>query len=508
MFLSDFRLAVNPGYNPEIILIQYAIIFRTARKISSDMKYLLFLVHFSLIALTVNSQNSIPNGNFENWAVKIYNYPRNYPRTSNIDAFLKHINYFNVVRTTDRFHGNYAIRLSTLASSSDTSSAYVFNVTKDGDIFTNLGIPYTQIPTGIRGYYKYNSITEDSGLVITAFWKGGNIINSYFFKLGGKHTSYSLFNFKYNPLFLQIPDSIILGFTSSDIISSKPKPGSTLSLDSLSFTGVTSQPLQLNGDFESWSNDTLYSLDVWNSNLQGIHRTRDSYNGSYAVELKTYLGYENNVITSIAGRISNGNYSNTCNCMTGGIPFNSKKDALIFHYKYSPMVTIDNAEVSLTFKKNGLQIGGENVKLQPSASYKYVEIPFDLPSVPDTLILDIRSSLQENKAVSFAGASFKIDQLNFKSQNLVSHIKETGKKIDIQVYPNPTDGQFTLQLPENSVNLMTMEITIINLKGQIILRDRIKNLKTDFDLSVYPGGLYFIILKNTQSIQTFKITKY
>jgi hypothetical protein len=478
-------------------------------KVRNDMKDHLFLIFFSLLTLTVNSQSYVSNGNFENWILNTYYYPQNYPNNSNIETFLNKNLSFNVIRTTDRFHGAYAVKLSTTASSTDTAVAYLANIPKNEGVQKNFGIPYNEIPTGLRGYYKYNVETADSGLIIIAFSKGGNIIESYFFKLGGIHNSYTPFDFKFKPQLSQIPDSIIFGVTSSNIFASKPIPGSTLFLDSLSFSGVTSQPVLFNGDFESWLNETLYSLTSWHSDKEGIKRTTDSFNGIYAVELKTYLGYENNLPAAIPGRVSTGYYSKSGDCLIGGYPCSIKKDALVFYYKYFPVVSTDSAEVVLSFKKNGLVIGGVYTKLQPSASYKYAEVPFDLPSAPDTMIVSIQSSLKKNKAVTYVGAVLKIDELNFKSQNLATAvINNNDKKNDIQIYPNPTSGKFTLQIFESSFNLTSWEITVKNITGQNILKCRIKSQKTDHDISAYPAGPYFILINHDQSIHTVKIIKY
>jgi hypothetical protein len=126
------------------------------------MKRNLLLLTFVLFVSISNAQNSLPNGNFEDWNSGTYNYPENYPYTSNRETFFRYYMPFNEVRTTDAYHGTYAVEVSTLAAVSNTSGGYFVNSPNtDGDNWHG-GIPYTEIPVGIRGYYKYNIATADS----------------------------------------------------------------------------------------------------------------------------------------------------------------------------------------------------------------------------------------------------------------------------------------------------------------------------------------------------------
>jgi hypothetical protein len=177
------------------------------------MKKLLLLMSFAFVAVYSDAQTSVPNGNFENWSAGTYNYPQYYPFNSNKENFTRFKIPFNVERTTDVFHGAFAVKVFTNASSTDTSGGYFVNSKATDGPNWHGGVPYTQMPKGIRGYYKYNVATADSGLIVASFNKGGNSIGTYFYTIGGVKSTYTLFNFTFNPPLSQVPDSVIIGAT-------------------------------------------------------------------------------------------------------------------------------------------------------------------------------------------------------------------------------------------------------------------------------------------------------
>ncbi len=389
-------------------------------------KYLLILslIIFRFLT-TINGQTHIPNGNFENWSSVTYDNPQNYPYTSNNDAYMRGT-AFNLVKSTDAYHGTYAIQISTVVSNNGPAIGYFLNANpNNGDPSTwTGGIPYNQSPTGLRGYFKYNVASADSATIILIFRKSGSAIGSYYYKIGGLHTTYTLFDINFSQLLPQTPDSVIFGFVSSDVFSGgNGVVGSTLLVDSISFKGVNNQPALFDGDFENWQqSQTPYTLINWNSNSNynsdGVIRTTDALFGNYAVEIKTYLGQRNNQPSAQSGQISNGYYPQNCNgnCNEqGGIPFSNKIDTFAFYYKYVPANPLDFGSINLTFKKNGNQFDGRYIQLQATSGYQYMEIPFNLWQTPDTVIIDMQSSNWNDTLVSFVGASLKIDKIHFKT---------------------------------------------------------------------------------------------
>jgi hypothetical protein len=407
------------------------------------MKKHILLLSLVVISITMHGQ-TILNRNFETWNLGTYSYPLNYPYTSSNEkayVFLENSASSNVVKTTSAYHGTYGVELSTKVVGTDTIGGYFlnFNPNNSGSLSTfHGGMPYAQKPTGIRGYYKYNMATADSALILVAFSKAGTNIGSYYAKIGGVHTSFTLFNLTFSPALTETPDSVIFGAASSWSVINDGSgiPGSTLVIDSVSFTGVSVQPDLLNGDFESWQDTTFYTLDNWYSdeNGKGVYRTTDAVAGDYAVELKTFLGKMNDHKAARPGVIRTGYYSDNCNgnCTElGGYPFTNTKDTLAFYYKYTPSGN-DSAQVSLSFKSKGIIIGGSTKYLLASTAYQEVEIPFNLEQTPDSVIIDIQSSSYADTLVSFVGSDLIIDAIRFKSVSIT-------KTDPVITWPTPAD---------------------------------------------------------------------
>jgi len=382
------------------------------------MKTNLLLLAFAILALSAYAGDSIPNGNFETWTSTTIDNLTNYPYTSNENAINTN-QQANVVKTTDVYHGQTAIQLSTISTQYGSNLGYFLNAdSKQGNIslWTN-GMPYTEKPIGIRGYYKYNVATADSGMIIAIFRKNSSTIGTYMIRVGGIKDTYTLFNVPFVPALAQTPDSVIFGAVSSDFYkNNNGVPGSILKLDSVSFTGVSNQPTAMNGDFELWyQTQSPYIIAGWNEKDKqspGVFKTTDAKAGQAALQLTTTLGEQNGNPRAQPGYVSTGYYDSGCNCQKGGKAYSFQKDTLAFWYKYAPVST-DNAEVSLSFSKNGANIAWESQTLIASPNYQYIEKPFQIGQIPDTVIVQIQSSLWANRS-DICWFSFKNRQYVFQ----------------------------------------------------------------------------------------------
>jgi len=112
----------------------------------------------------------MPNPGFENWSAT---WPNNRPLNYNtIDTVGMH----SAFKTTDKFSGNYALKVMSL----DTMLFGIYNVKFPGvatfgrihlDGTVDKGIPFTEKPDNLRGYYKYLPTNTDTMNVIVYFWK-------------------------------------------------------------------------------------------------------------------------------------------------------------------------------------------------------------------------------------------------------------------------------------------------------------------------------------------------
>lgn len=463
------------------------------------MKNILCFLLLVLINL-INNNNPlkaqiIPNGSFENWITGNYELPVNYPFSSNPGTFLRCNAPFNVEKVADPYHGSFAMRLTTRGSGEEACFGYIINsTTGDNPLNFQGGFPYNQRPTGIRGYYKSSIPVGDSAYLLLIFKQAGNLIGFYETRFFGTKTNYTLFDYSFpTPLPLN-PDSVIIGITSSDVFNGTAINGSMIQLDSISFTGVASQPALMNGSFETWQNSTIYKPEgPWYFNEigefgEGMLRSTDAFAGSYALQLKTLP--QSDPLTGDPGSSPSQLGLGTIDCSgpsciaLGGIPFSKTKDTFTFRYKYLPSIGTDKAQVNLHFKKFGNIIGQAGVQLNAAASYTYLEIPFLLGQTPDSVIIQFASGDWSNTAPGFAGASLKIDSMVFKSDINTSVSDYVYQKF-VKIYPNPSHGLFILQ-----ADVKVSWIEVMNTSGQRVFAGAINKNRTEINLSQHPKGVY------------------
>lgn len=457
------------------------------------MKKKILLLIFVMFGAYLHAIDLIPNASFENWSSSTYENPTNYPFTSNLQSYFNQ-NQYNLVKTTDAYNGQYAVKLSTVETHYGSSMGYFINTDPDEGDNTNWtnGILYNEAPTGIRGYYKYNVENADSAMIMITFRKSGASIGDYVFKIGGNKTAYTLFDFQFEPALTEIPDSVIFGATSSDYMKyDGGVAGSVLYLDNVSFTGVSSQPALFNGDFEEWTSEqTPIKLDSWNKfewQQQGFTRTMDAKDGNYAIELTSFAGDEDDVARNEPGFLTNGYWDNNCGCNKGGIPYTNMIDTLTFWYKYMPMGN-DKAEISMQFKKNTQSIDWRNLELDASANYRYMEIPISLQQACDTVIINFISSLWNNKDISYVGSKLTLDKLQFKSQIVYTNLQTVSSGSNFEIYPTSTNGIFSIKNPEQTA--YTMEV-YSSTGAKISFK---QNTPNEINLSNQPTGMYIVRL--------------
>jgi hypothetical protein len=371
------------------------------------------------------------------------------------------------------------------------------------------GMPYNEKPSGITGYYKSDFKTPgDSAFILLVFSKNGVNIGSYFFMFGAiQKNAYAPFQFTLNPPLSQTPDSLIFGAVSSNILNETAFDGSMLQLDNVSFTGVTNQPLNLNGNFENWTSVDKESPNKWKvkTAVQDINpKTTDKYKGDYALKLissKWQDGSSSGIEESTA---STGHYTQTGN--EGGFPFTNYFDTISLWYKYT---TPGNSKGAMyfTIKKNGNIIGGKRVELDPwNNGFKYIEYAIDATwqGPPDTLIVSfssIRNDLDYSNLMN-NGATLIIDEVQLKSQKLNTGLPRNWFYNNVKVFPNPTKDIISISIPENEWEVNTYFI-VLNQLGQEIAQTHLNKPESQASLQgLKPGVYHYSIRTESKTLKT------
>lgn len=467
-----------------------------------------FTILLSLLSFWAFAQTTLPNGNFESWTAFPYQTPTGY-ESSNQEVYRSQLP-FNCVRSTDAYHGTYAVKLTTVNNTRDTMFGYMINTDAQDDPFSwHGGAPISGTPTAVRCYYKSDIKTGDTAMIFVAFSKNGQNIGTYMQTITGQQTAYTLLTLNLQPALSQAPDSVMFGAVSSNAMKEELGiPGSMLTLDSISMVGIATQPAALNGDFELWTDEIAETLNKWYSDdsreLTSI-KTNDAYKGNYAVVLSTRLEDEHGNYRIRGNRVSTGYYPRDCNpCdQMGGYPFTNQTDTISFWYKYTAK-NGSQAQAWVNTRKAGTNIWGNNLYLSASNSWQYAEIPIMNSQTPDTLVFEAQALRWEDSLLVYAGATLIIDEVQLKSQPLHTGLLRVSAGNNWKVYPNPVREFLILELPAGYS--LTHRVKLINTMGQTVLEQMTDGNTTRFDVrSLKPGIYLYAIEESGNLIHTGKI---
>jgi len=459
-------------------------------------KNLLSIALTCLITSAAVSQ-TVPNGSFENWTTTTYDVVQFYADQSANGRALQDIGQTVLSKVTDPYQGTYAVKLETKALGTTTVAGYFVDGSPSGSSAKG-GIPYSQQPTGLTGHFKCNIPAGDSAIVLVFFKKNGLTMpgGMYIKKFWGVQSTYASFTM---PISLSSPpDTIIIGAVSSDITISgfDGIPGSTFQLDSITFKGVVSQPVNMNGSFELWTTGALNTPNGWKVKGDSTNKGTPAYTGSYALKLEVV-----NYGSYVEGdQVTTGTWANPMNY--GGQPYTLMNDSLIGYYK---LVTTSNdtGYINLQGTKNfTMNVGMYGMPFTSTAVYKRFSMPINFSGVPDTLRVDIGAAKWPTNP-AWAGSKLYVDGLQLKSQPLSVPVIFTGENY-IGAYPNPSNGQFNL-VYDSDLN-EPVSLQVFNETGQLVLSQQLINrAKNKIDISSFGQGLYILKTEQQGRISTRRV---
>ena len=456
------------------------------------MKKKIYILVLSILSFSIKAQ--IPNASFENWTTSTYTVPLGW-RT-----------YGKITQAQPSTNGSYALKMERDLTNPNEPGAIIYG-NPEGNIFTG-GIPFNSRPDSLVANFKYDIAAGDSAWVLCFFKKNGIFISEDMYYLKGSNpSSFQRKSYKINYNSSDTPDSLIIGFTSTNPDANYQ--GGYVIIDDIHFIGTSS--MVPNGDFESWTTVSSESLDNWETSnnislpIQPVTKTTDKYDGNYAVRIE-------NVTTPgglLEGYMLAGPQGQ--NGPAPGFSVSARYAGLHGYYKFAPQ-NQDTMSIGVVMFNNGNAVGWgffENKFAANSYTYFDININYDMmfTGVPDSATIF---------ALPFVGGSFphgnsvlKIDALGFNPPISTSVTEINSKQPELLIFPNPANNFTTINYYKtNSANIT---LYIYNSNGALV--DRIERSNESvgaysfkYDLTNYPSGIYSVYYKDGAFEKTQKFT--
>lgn len=123
------------------------------------------------------------------------------------------------------------------------------------------------------------------------------------------------------------------------------------------------------------------------------------------------------------------------------------------------------------------------------------------------LIPDTGSVITPQQAGDYTAVAINASGCSSQASNTISFIGATGiaelNEADILIYPNPSNGKFTIQLPHMPGE--PTEVSVIDLLGKELIKDMVQLSTQTFELKVVPGTYMVIVKQEGQLISRKKL---
>lgn len=467
----------------------------------------IFTLFFIGISSTVIAQTTLNNPGFEDWTMtKTVDSLEQWFTSSNDNVSQGH-GVLNATSTTDAQDGNLALHLETeifydiWTGQTDTSFGYALLGNPPG---SGPGIPpyiYTDTADNFTGYYKCDIQTGDTALILIEMYKAGVTYGTGFTTITGTQNSWTQFNVPIIGGGTDAPDSIFVGFTSSDPFNpANVQEGSWIEIDNISLeysAGSTVPAALVNNSFENFYTEFVETPDMWWGMDPMIHpftgsayavKSTNAHSGSSSIEITT-TAY--NLFAGIPSLVSTGWYDYSNFSFHGGDPFIAQPDSLVGWYQYSTLTT-DTAYVWIEVWNQGTgTLADSALALFPANTWTYFSIPLDLTEAPDSMRLTLYSGDE-------LGSELLIDDLDIVGGDL--NVQEVKSEFSMLYYPNPANQQLFIEFNEAD------QLEIVDVSGKVILNESITG-KTNMTIPTanWNNGLYFIRIKHDDSYTTKKL---
>jgi hypothetical protein len=181
--------------------------------------------------------------------------------------------------------------------------------------------------------------------------------------------------------------------------------------------------------------------------------------------------------------------------MSGGTPFPYRPSKMIGQYQFESNSPIEDfAQAHVILKKYNTATGerdtigyGQNVLLNPSASFQTFEVPIQylVPDVtPDSVIVILYSTYPDTP---ISGGELWVDDLSFEINTAISEIEEV---VEVKIFPNP----FMEIIKVEIITLKKGQIDLIDINGRKVVSKPLDegDQTIEIETSVLPAGNYYI----------------
>jgi uncharacterized protein YjdB len=172
-------------------------------------------------------------------------------------------------------------------------------------------------------------------------------------------------------------------------------------------------------------------------------------------------------------------------------------------------VTVVRVATGMTLDKSTLSLSvGESeqltANLQPSNSTETIEWSSSDPGIV-TVDKGLVMAISAGTATITAKTSYSelTDVCAVTVQNPAGTVERTPDAPPLPIYPNPTDGMFTLELGTAGERL----VTISDVSGKILLRQPVKSSTAQIDIRHFPADVYLLTIDDGKGKNTLKIVK-
>lgn len=106
----------------------------------------------------------------------------------------------------------------------------------------------------------------------------------------------------------------------------------------------------------------------------------------------------------------------------------------------------------------------------------------------------------------------KVIPLKSASASLFNEVKEEFQDNSfenkvVKIYPNPTKGALQIEIPADQENDFTIQITVTDLSGRIIVSQNAEPGLNNVDLLSSPNGIYILTLRRSDIVSQWKVIK-